>query len=450
MIRTESVGGESSPRTERPEAQRPGSRMQQEFNWKSSRRILSISQIVDRIRFQLETEFEDVWVEGEVSNLRIPPSGHAYFTLKDEGSQLKAVCFRLQLQLIGITPKDGERLQARGRISVYPPRGEFQLVVEYMEPAGEGALQMAFERLKRRLEAAGLFAPEHKQKIPMLPSRVGIATSPTGAALRDILRVLKRRNNRLDILIYPCRVQGEEAAKELKQGVQYLDRRSDIDVILLARGGGSLEDLWAFNDEGLARAIHGSKTPVISAVGHEIDFTIADFVADERAPTPSAAAEIVSRTRKELQAQVFQLRNRTHGAIQLHLSRLRHRLQALRSRRVFVDAETRLRHLQQRLDEVQARLRAGLPILVPNRKRQVEALGEALDRHMLRLQEKRRTRLELARKELQAYSPQAVLERGYAVVSREATIIRRPAQIKAGQDFSVRVAGGEFGATRKE
>ena len=424
--------------------------MQQELNWKPSRRILSISQIVDRIRFQLETEFDDVWVEGEVSNLRIPPSGHAYFTLKDEGSQLKTVCFRLQLQLIGITPKDGERLLARGRISVYPPRGEFQLVVDYMEPAGEGALQLAFERLKRRLEAAGLFAPEHKKKIPLRPSRVGIVTSPSGAALRDILRVLKRRNNQLDILIYPCRVQGEEAPRELRQGVQYLDRRPDIDVIILARGGGSLEDLWAFNDEALAHSIHASKTPIISAVGQEIDFTIADFVADERAPTPSVAAEIVSSARQELQDRVFQLRLRTHRAIQLYLSRLRQRLQALRGRRIFVDAETRLRHLQQRLDEVHAKLKAGLPVLLPNRKQHVEALVEALVRHMQRNQERSKSRLELASKQLQAYSPQAVLDRGYAVVSRADSIIRHPDEVKNGQDFSVRVAGGEFEATRRE
>lgn len=424
--------------------------MQQELNWGTpSRRVLSISQIVDRIRFQLETEFDDIWVEGEVSNFKRAPSGHCYFTLKDKGAQLRAVCFRLQLQIIGIVPRDGDLLLARGRISVYPPRGEFQIIVEYMEPAGEGALQLAFERLKKRLTAEGLFAPERKKALPILPSRLGLVTSPGGAAIRDILRVLKRRNDQLDVLIFPARVQGAEAAAELARGIRYLDSRSDIDVIILARGGGSLEDLWAFNDEKLARTISAAGTPIVSAVGHEIDFTISDFVADLRAPTPSAAAELVSSARGELLERVRHFRHRAHRAIQLILSRQRERLQQLRGKRAFVNAETRLQLLQQRLDELQARIRNTLPLSLPLERHSLEITGETLQRQMLRLQENAQRRLELAKSSLFAYSPQAALERGYAVVSRGDRIIRDPAQLEAGQDFLVRVARGDFTATRK-
>ena len=256
-------------------------------------RALTVTELTERIQGVLETEFLDVWVEGEVSNLKMAPSGHWYFSLKDEGAQLRAVVWRTDARLVKFKPRDGMKVLARGTLRVYPPRGEYQLSAQVLEPLGKGSLQQAFEDLKAKLEKEGLFDAARKRPLPMLPRRIGVVSSPTGAVIRDILRVLRSRYANLEALLYPARVQGEGASAEIEQGIRALNRIGGLDVILLARGGGSLEDLWAFNEEGVARAIAASKIPTISAVGHETDFTIADFVADFRAATPSAAAERV-------------------------------------------------------------------------------------------------------------------------------------------------------------
>src|ERR671925_61165 len=287
------------------------------------RTILTVSEVSERIKVVLEDTFFDIWVEGEISNLRTPSSGHTYLTLKDEHSQLRAVLFKMQRRYLRFDPKDGMLVIARGRISLYEPRGEYQLVIDYLEPKGLGALQMAFEQLKARLAQAGLFDPARKRPLPILPRCIGIVTSPTGAVIRDMLQILRRRFANLHVCIYPVRVQGDGAAEEIARAIEALNGNPGIEVIIVARGGGSLEDLWAFNEESVARAIYQSRMPVISAVGHEIDFTIADFVADVRAPTPSAAAELVVAAKDEFCGRIDRLTGRLQRATL-------HRLEALR------------------------------------------------------------------------------------------------------------------------
>ena len=322
----------------------------------AERTILTVSEVSEHIKIVLEDTFFDIWVEGEISNLRTPSSGHSYLTLKDEQSQIRAVLFKMQRRYLRFDPKDGMLVIARGRISLYEPRGEYQLVIDYMEPKGIGALQIAFEQLKARLAQAGLFDPARKRPLPTLPRCIGIVTSPTGAVIRDMLQILRRRFTNLHVCIYPVRVQGDGAAQEITQGIEALNRYPGIDVIVVARGGGSIEDLWAFNEETVARAIYASSIPVISAVGHEIDYTIADFVADVRAPTPSAAAELVIRNKLELHAEVQMMAQRLQRAIQHRLETLRARLDACQQRRVLKDPWAPLRTMEQRLDELNARL----------------------------------------------------------------------------------------------
>ena len=323
------------------------------------RRALTVSELTDRIQGVLETEFLDVWVEGEISNLKLATSGHWYFSLKDEQAQVAAVVWRNDTRLVRFRPKDGMRVLARGQLRVYPPRGAYQLSVQVLEPLGKGSLQQAFEELKQKLEQEGLFDPARKRPLPMLPRRIGVVTSPTGAVLRDILRVLRSRYADLEVLVYPARVQGDGAAAEIAQGIRALNRLGGLDVILVARGGGSLEDLWAFNEEGVARAIAASAIPTISAVGHETDFTIADFVADLRAATPSAAAERVVQAKEELQARVRALDERRDGALRLRLARVRARVEAAAAHRVFAAERGRLRTLAQRIDELVRRAETG-------------------------------------------------------------------------------------------
>ncbi|MBI5183344.1 MAG: exodeoxyribonuclease VII large subunit, partial [Nitrospinae bacterium] len=288
------------------------------FNLKlqEARHIYTVIELTSLIKEGLERDFYDVWVDGEISNLRVPSSGHIYFTLKDESSQLKVVLFRFHQGSIRFEPTNGMRVIIRGRISVYEPRGEYQLIAEDMEPRGAGALQIAFEQLKERLFKEGLFDKKYKKPIPVLPQRIGIVTSPTGAAIRDILRVIDRRFANIHILIYPVRVQGEGAGKEIAEGIRIMNTIPDIDVLIIGRGGGSLEDLWAFNEEIVARAIFDSNIPIISAVGHEIDYTISDFVADLRAPTPSAAAEMVVKNKESLVQRVDEINMRLIRSLQ--------------------------------------------------------------------------------------------------------------------------------------
>jgi exodeoxyribonuclease VII large subunit len=285
-------------------------------------KIYTVSDLTTEIRTVLEDSFAGVWVEGELSNFRHHSSGHMYFTLKDQESQIRAVMFRQQNRQLKFRPQDGLAILMYGEISVYEPRGEYQIVGEYMEPRGIGALQLAFEQLKERLQAEGLFDDSRKRPIPMLPGRIGVITSPTGAAIRDILQVLRRRFAGVDVLIYPVTVQGDQAAPEIVEAIRELNRRGGLDVLIVARGGGSIEDLWAFNEEVVARAIAASKIPVISAVGHQVDYTIADFVADLRAPTPSAAAELVVSKTDELAQRLDDLQARMSGAVRSRLDAL--------------------------------------------------------------------------------------------------------------------------------
>jgi len=296
------------------------------------KKILTVSELTLNIKGHLEEGFRELWVEGEISNFRSPASGHYYFTLKDDKSQIRAVVFRFMGRSLKFEPKDGLSVICRGRITVYEPRGEYQLILDYMEPKGIGALQLAFEQLKEKLAKEGLFDPAHKKLLPLLPQKIGIVTSPTGAAIRDLLTVIGRRFSNVEILINPVKVQGEGAHQEIAKSIYELNGIPGIDVIIITRGGGSLEDLWSFNEEIVARAIYRSSIPVISAVGHEIDFTIADFVADLRAPTPSAAGELVVRDKAELINLLETLFNRMKNIILHLLETERHRFLFLKRR----------------------------------------------------------------------------------------------------------------------
>src|ERR1700722_10365186 len=305
------------------------------FNLQPTRRAFTVSELTARIRDLLGRNFTDIWVEGEISNCREAQSGHIYCTLKDERAQIKCVCFKQQLRTIKFRPEDGLHVTVRGSVSVYESRGEYQIYVENIEPVGLGALQLAFDQLKKRLEAEGLFAAERKKPLPMLPSRIGLITSPRGAAVRDVVRILRRRFHNVHLMVYPVRVQGEGAAAEIVRALQFFNRRQLVDVLILARGGGSLEDLWAFNEEILARAIADSAIPVISGVGHETDFTIADFVADVRASTPSAAAELVVQTRREFDKHIAELRGALAEQMRYRILVLSRRVHEFAGRRGF-------------------------------------------------------------------------------------------------------------------
>jgi exodeoxyribonuclease VII large subunit len=438
----------------------------------SRRRALTVSELTERIQGVLETEFVDVWVEGEVSNLKAAASGHLYFSLKDERAQVRAVVWKTDARLLRFRPQDGMKVLARGALRVYPPRGEYQLSVLALEPLGKGSLQQAFEELKARLEKEGLFDPARKRPLPMLPRRIGIVTSPTGAVLRDILHVLRSRYANLEVLVYPALVQGEGAAAEIAQGVRVLNRLGGLDVIVLARGGGSLEDLWAFNEEAVARAIAASRIPTISAVGHETDFTIADFVADLRAATPSAAAERVVQAKEDLQARVAALEERGSAALRLRLARVRARVHAATAHRAFAAERGRLRVLAQRTDELARRAEAGLVRGLERGRgdarrlrerleafrldRQLAARRERLSRRTDRLialfrgdAGRRRAALGSLAASLEGLSPLAVLGRGYALVWDEAgqRLVRDAAEVGEGDALRIRLHRGALRAT---
>ncbi len=324
------------------------------------RHVWKVSELTARIKDILESEFRNIWVEGEVSNCHLSQPGHLYFTLKDARSQIRCVAFRDQVRLLKFRPEDGLQVTVRGSVSVYEPRGEYQLYVQHIEPLGLGALQLAFEQLKKRLAAEGLFDVARKRALPMLPARIGVVTSPRGAAVRDILRVLRRRFPNVQVIVYPVKVQGEGAAEEIAEAVRFLSSSQDleimVDVIIVARGGGSLEDLWAFNEEVVARAIAASAVPVISGVGHETDFTITDFVADLRAATPSQAAELVVRSRLEFEKHIADLQRQLTHNMRYRLSELRHGLRDLEQHRGFRRLEDLVRLRRQQLDEYTAAL----------------------------------------------------------------------------------------------
>ncbi len=448
--------------------------MEQAFlDFKPQRKIYTVSEISEEIRAVFEEQFPDVWIAGEISNFRPAGSGHLYFTLKDAKSQLRAVCFRSQARYLKFKPADGLSVIARGQLSVYEARGEYQLIVELLEPAGLGALQLAFEQLKARLAADGLFDSARKKPLPVLPRTVGIVTSPTGAVIRDILRVLRRRFRNINALLYPVRVQGEGASAEIVEGIRCLNRWPGVDVLIVARGGGSLEDLWAFNEEAVARAIAGSRVPVVSAVGHETDFTIADFVADLRAPTPSAAAELVVRRREEFEAEVESRARHLGQSARLRLADARHRLRELSAHRVFQTLATRIVQRAQRVDEAAAALNSALAQRLGAARQQFLRTASGVVRYDFdRLLEVRRgvlrecagcldsaldtaltahrNRLAHHRALLEERNPMAILRRGYSITRDGAgRIVRDAGQVAAGSEVSIRLARGELDAEVK-
>jgi len=438
------------------------------------RRVWTVRDLVASVRTHVEREYSDAWVQGEISNLRAQNSGHLYFTLKDENSQISVVMFRSSARLVRFRPADGMQVVVRGRVTVYEDRGQLQIIAEYVEPKGAGALQIAFEQLKAKLEAEGLFEASRKKAIPALPSAIGIVTSPQAAALRDILQILHRRHHSVNVLVYPAQVQGESAPIEVATGVRYFNRVRNVDVIIVARGGGSVEDLAAFNDEALARVIAGSKLPVISAVGHETDFTIVDFVADLRAATPSAAAEIVIRSRQEVESQVARLQRELEKGMRYRLMMGRQRLTELAQHGAFGRMMDLIRRRQQRVDDLANRMAHAQRDRLEAHRRRFETLAAAVRHYDLRLvlagvgRElnaklaalaaagrnlllQRRARLERLTSQIEALSPVAILDRGYALVfDSSGTLVKDAAQVKVGEDIRARVARGELDATVKK
>jgi exodeoxyribonuclease VII large subunit len=433
-----------------------------------SRQVLTVSELSRQLGQLVEDRFPAVWVDGEISNFKVYASGHAYFTLKDAGAQVRAVLFRNRARRIRFQPGDGLHVIAFGSIEVYAQRGEYQLVVELLEPRGLGALQLAFDQLKARLDAEGLFDTRRKRPLPRFPRKIGIVTSPSGAAIRDMLRVIRRRFGELHIVIAPARVQGDGAAGEIAQGLADLNAIGDVDVIIVGRGGGSLEDLWAFNEEVVARAIAGSKAPVISAVGHEVDFTIADFVADLRAPTPSAAAELVVREKQAVAEAVAELRQRLERAIVHRLDRGSRHLEAIWSRRVLRDPARPLRDLERRVDDALGRLRRAVharmresrhriaiattglrranPVArLASQRARLAHLQTRLGRDGDRVVASARHRLAATAVRLDSMSPLAVLGRGYSLTRlASGEIVRLAAQAPPGTNVRVTLHRGSL------
>lgn len=444
------------------------------IDWTPGPPVFTVSELTRRIGDMLGREFRDLWVDGEISNAKRAASGHWYFTLKDVDevtgleAKLQCVCFKNVASTLRFHPQDGIRVLARGRLDVYPPHGLYQLVVEALEPKGYGALQLAFEQLKAKLAREGLFDPDRKQPLPPFPQRIGIVTSPSGAAIRDLIHILTRRFPGIHIRLFPAQVQGEGADLDVVRGIEYFARTRWADVIIVGRGGGSLEDLWTFNKETVARAIANCPVPVVSAVGHETDYTIADFVADVRAPTPSAAAQLVVPERAAVLEQIATLRSRLYRAVKLritHASQLWHRQGIDRAIELF---RRGLQRRQQRVDELGFRLQGAMGqrlqrarsrwLQLDKRLREVELrlrlarVGQRLDQFHRRLQEQIRARLhnawrryQLLQGQLQQLSPVAILERGYAIVQdRSGRIIRQASEAPAGSELNVRLWRGRL------
>jgi len=443
------------------------------------RRVWTVRALVSAVRSHIEREYSDCWVEGEISNLRIPDSGHLYFTLKEESAQIRVVMFRSSAKLLRFRPENGLRVTVRGRITVYEDRGELQISAEFMEPQGAGALQLAFEQLKARLQAEGLFEASRKKPIPPLPQRIGIITSPQGAALRDILNILARRHHSANVLIYPVQVQGDSAPGEVMAGLRYfhqelrhqdLRRGIAVEVIIIARGGGSAEDLAGFNHEGLARAVADSKIPVISAIGHETDFTIVDFVADLRAPTPSAAAELVIRSRQEIETQAEDLYRRLERGLRYRLLMAHQELADRAQHAAFARTMDGIHRRQQKLDEQRFRLEKAERQLLErchrrcenvsatvrhyDARRRLAAIRQQLQAQVANLAAATHTRLLESRgaldrrtASLEALSPLAILNRGYALVfDAKGRLVKDAARLKAGDELLARLARGRFRA----
>jgi exodeoxyribonuclease VII large subunit len=433
-----------------------------------ARRIWPVRELVGQVRELVEQEYGDVWVEGEISNFRPAPSGHVYFTLKDADAQLPVVLFRRQAMLLRFRIEDGLHVLVRGRVSVYEQRGQMQLVAETMEPVGAGSLQLAFEQLKAQLKAEGLFDAERKQPLPSFPRTVGIITSPTGAVIRDFLNIVARRHSGLSVLLCPVSVQGDSAPSEIVAALQELNADGLVDVIVVARGGGSLEDLAAFNSERVARAIAASRLPVVSAIGHETDFTIADFVADLRAPTPSAAAELITEAQHKIAEHLAQQSHRLDRAARFQLLQARQRLTRLPVSRAEGRVNTLLHRLAQRLDDLSFRLGSAWNSLLRQRQQQVADLTAAVLSHdprqslakarerlvaghthlvhsMERMAHESAAHLSALDARLESLSPLAVLDRGYALVlNGKNKVVRSTLQIEPGDRVITRLTDGAF------
>ena len=438
------------------------------FEQAPARRIWPVRDLVEQVCAFVEQRFMDVWVEGEISNCRPAPSGHVYFSLKDAQAQLPVVLFRRQAILLRFRPEDGLHVLVRGRVSVYQQRGQLQLVAETIEPVGAGSLQIAFEQLKERLKGEGLFLPERKRKLPAFPRTVGIVTSPAGAVVRDFLNIISRRHSGLNVLVFPVSVQGESAPAEIDAALSLLNSSGLADVIVVARGGGSLEDLAAFNSERVARAIAASRLPVVSAVGHETDFTIADFVADLRAPTPSAAAELITEAQHKVAERVSEQALRLERAARYQLLRARQRIDGLRSERAEWRMTSVLHRLEQRLDDTALRLESCLRERIRTEQRQAADLTARVLRHdprrvLQRMRERLaeyRARIDRAwerrshgssadlkalNARLQALSPFEVLHRGYALVlDAKGAVVRSSTQLATGDLVRTRLSEGSF------
>jgi exodeoxyribonuclease VII large subunit len=438
------------------------------FNLMPERKTFTVSELTGKIRDLLAKNFTDILVQGEISNCRAAQSGHFYFTLKDDRAQVSCVYFKQQQRGVKFRPEDGLQVTVRGSISVYERRGEYQIYVEKIDLMGQGALQLAFEQLKKRLEAEGLFDVTRKKPLPMLPNRIGIITSPKGAAVRDVVRILTRRFPNVHLTVYPVRVQGEGSAEEIVKALKFFNTKRIVDVLILARGGGSIEDLWSFNEEIVARAIFASEIPVISGVGHETDFTIADFVADVRASTPSAAAELVVQTRREFDKHIADLRETLGGLIRYRLLEMSRRVHELSARRGFRRPLDLLRQQRQRADEMTSRLALGLRArLEQSRKRFTAAhlriasfdfrvkiaafrlrlekrraeLGVRIER-FLRVKRDRWQRLAL---QLQERGPLKILERGYAIATdANGNLLRDAAQVALGDTLAIQLHRGKL------
>jgi exodeoxyribonuclease VII large subunit len=433
----------------------------------NQRKVYTVFDITAEIKRSLDN-LGILWVQGEVSNFKLHSSGHMYFSLKDARAQIKAACFRNSNMYLKFRPEDGMEVLARGRVSVYEPRGDYQILVEYMEPVGLGSLQKAFEQLREKLRGEGLFDESRKVPLPLLPKKVGIVTSPTGAAVRDMLRILRRRNSALDVLIYPAKVQGAGAAEEIAEGIRALNERGDVDVIIAGRGGGSIEDLWAFNEEIVARAVAESKIPIVSAVGHETDFTIADFVADVRASTPSNAAELVSVVREEILINVRALEGRLGRSIRRRMDICRLNLERLSRNRAFAVAPNKIKELAQRFDEatlrmihgmrnrtlearrrerlLAVRLRSADPgRLVARKKDVLSGIRQDLTVSMRGFLNYSKSRFAVAAGKMDSLSPLGVLSRGFAICrDGEGKIVRRASDVRIGGDVRIRLSAGEL------
>ncbi len=445
-----------------------------ELPFEAARDVYTVSALNREARRLIEDHLGTVWVQGEVSNLARPSSGHLYWSMKDENAQLRCAMFRQNNRLLSFSPENGQEVLARGRVSIYETRGEFQLVVEYLEEAGEGLLRRRFEELKKKLAEEGLFEADRKRSLPRLPKRIGIVTSPSGAAVRDVLTVLARRFPAVPALVYPTAVQGEGAAEQIARTLRLADERRECDLLILTRGGGSLEDLWSFNEEVVARALASIETPVIVGVGHEIDFTIADFVADVRAPTPSGAAELAVPDCTEWLGALNVVGSRLSRALGQRLTTPQHLLQGLAHRLNRSHPGVQLRQSSQRLDELERRLQLRLErsLAVPQARlaELTASLMGATPRHLVaslryRLRfclrglgrgihevlQTRRNRLSLAERGLHSVSPLATLDRGYAIVTApDGGVVTDASTTTPGTRIDVRLARGELSATVDE